>query len=167
MKWKRFTRRRVWKWFRTSGIRKGLAFGLPLAVFQRLRGDNVKISLKYAVTILTATLICSEASAHHSAAQFDFGNTVLVEGTVVRARFANPHLRLILEVTDEKGTREIEFEGHSRNNMLRQGLEPEMFGSGDTVTIRIAPMRNGQDGGYVTALRTPDGQEIGRVTAPD
>lgn len=106
--------------------------------------------------------------AHHSAAQFDFQNTVLVSGKVVEARFANPHMRLVLEVTDdERGTRDIEFEGHSRNNMVRQGLVPDLFGEGDTVTIRIAPMRDGTDGGYVLAVRTPEGQEIGRVTAPD
>jgi hypothetical protein len=127
----------------------------------------VKTLFKYSVATLAAALMCSPAIAHHSAAQFDFGNTVLVEGKVVEARFANPHMRLILEVTDEKGTRNIEFEGHSRNNMRRQGLLPEMFGLGDTITIRIAPMHNGEDGGYVTALRTPDGKEIGRVTSPD
>jgi len=122
---------------------------------------------KYSVAALAASLISGPASAHHSAAQFDFGNTVLVEGKVVEARFANPHLRLILEVTDARGTRNIEFEGHSRNNMRRQGLVPDMFAVGDMVTIRIDPTHNGDDGGYVTALRTPDGEEIGRVTAPD
>lgn len=105
--------------------------------------------------------------AHHSAAQFDFRNTVLVEGKVVEARFANPHMRLILNVSDDKGTRDIEFEGHSRNNMRRQGLMPEMFGEGDTITIRIAPMRDGTDGGYVTAVRAPDGTEVGNVTGAD
>lgn len=121
-----------------------------------------------ATSCLIVVAMATAASAHHSAAQFDFGNTVLVSGKVVSARFANPHLRLILEVTDEKrGTRDIEFEGHSRNNMRRQGLLPAMFGVGDTVTIRIAPMRDGSDGGYVTAVRTPSGAEIGRVGAPD
>lgn len=115
-------------------------------------------------------LYCASASvtAHHSAAQFDFGNTVLLSGTVVEARFANPHMRLILEVTDdERGTRDIEFEGHSRNNMRRQGLMPGMFTVGDEITIRIAPMRDGTDGGYVTAVRTPDGEEIGRIERAD
>ena len=117
---------------------------------------------------LTAFLLSPAAFAHHSAAQFDFRNTVLVTGVVREVRFANPHMRLILEVTDEaRGTRDIEFEGHSRNNMRRQGLMPDMFTLGDTVTIRIAPMRNGDDGGYVTALRTPSGEEVGRVTAAD
>lgn len=121
------------------------------------------------ITSTFAALLCAGAGiAHHSAAQFDFRNTVLISGTVVEARFANPHMRLVLEVTDDaRGTRDIEFEGHSRNNMRRQGLLPGMFEIGDDITIRIAPMRDGADGGYVTGVRTPDGEEIGRVTAPD
>jgi hypothetical protein len=119
-------------------------------------------------SLLVASLFSLQAMAHHSAAQFDFRNTVLVTGKVQEVRFANPHMRLVLEVTDDaRGTRDIEFEGHSRNNMRRQGLMPDMFTLGDTVTIRIAPMRNGDDGGYVTALRTPEGEEIGRVTGAD
>lgn len=122
-------------------------------------------------TVLAATVagaLAVPASAHHSAAQFDFGNQVLIEGEVVSARFANPHMRLILEVTDdERGTREIEYEGHSRNNMYREGFRPEMFAAGDAITIQIAPMRSGADGGYVTALITPDGTRIGNISAAD
>jgi hypothetical protein len=121
-----------------------------------------------ATAVVILAWMTAAVSAHHSAAQFDFGNTVIVSGKVVSARFANPHMRLVLDVTDAKrGRREIEFEGHSRNNMRRQGLLPDMFGVGDTITIRIAPMRDGSDGGYVTAVRTPDGKEVGRVAAPD
>ena len=122
---------------------------------------------RLAGALILAVLSVSPAWAHHSAAQFDFRNTVVVEGKVVETRFANPHLRLVLEVTDSKGTRNIEFEGHSRNNMRRQGLMPDMFKVGDNIAIRIAPMRNGEDGGYVTAVRTPDGTEIGQVTSAD
>ena len=108
------------------------------------------------------------ASAHHSAAQFDFRGPTEVSGTVKFVRFANPHGRLVLEVTDdERGTRDIEFETHSRNNMVRQGLLPEMFHVGDDITIRIAPMRDGKDGGYVTGLLTEDGRTVGQITAPD
>jgi hypothetical protein len=42
-----------------------------------------------------------------------------------------------------------------------------MFTVGDDITIRIAPMRDGSDGGYVTGVRTADGEEIGRVTGAD
>jgi hypothetical protein len=128
----------------------------------------VKNYLASIFAIIIASSLSTAATAHHSAAQFDFRNTVLVTGKVEEVRFANPHMRLILEVTDDaRGTRDIEFEGHSRNNMRRQGLMPDMFTVEDTVTIRIAPMRNGNDGGYVTALRTPNGEEVGRVTAAD
>lgn len=123
------------------------------------------------VTVGSTLILCilaTAANAHHSAAQFDFRNTVMVSGKVVAARFANPHMRLVLEVTDDaRGTRDIEFEGHSRNNMHRQGLMPDMFGVGDEITIRIAPTRDGSDGGYVVGVRTPDGEEIGRVTEAD
>jgi hypothetical protein len=108
------------------------------------------------------------AVAHHSAVQFDFQNTVNLTGIVKVVQFANPHAKIVLEVTDEKrGTRDIQFEGHSRNNMYRQGLRPEMMTVGDTITIRIAPLRDGSDGGYVTALITADGQTIGNISRAD
>jgi hypothetical protein len=116
---------------------------------------------------LLLTGLASSADAHHSAAQFDFRNTVELSGTVKEARFSNPHARLVLEVSDERGTRDIEFEGHSRNNMIRQGLTPDMMEVGDTIRIRIAPMRDGSDGGYVTALITEDGEAVGRITQAD
>ena len=108
------------------------------------------------------------ASAHHSAAQFDFKNTVNLTGIVKEATFSNPHARILLEVTDdERGTRDIEFEGRSRNNLYRQGFRPDMIKVGDTITIRIWPMRDGSDGGYITALITADGQAIGNIPRAD
>jgi hypothetical protein len=108
------------------------------------------------------------AGAHHSAAQFDFQKPVNVKGVVKLVQFANPHAKIVLEVTDDKrGTRDIEFEGHSRNNMYRQGLRPEMMAVGDKITIRIAPMRDGSDGGYMTAFITADGKAIGQISDAD
>ena len=128
------------------------------------KGNSIRV---LAAAVLTLCL-GGTAWSHHSAAQFDFGNGVVVTGVVKYIRFANPHAKLILEVTDDaRGTREIEFEGHSRNNMIRQGLLPDMMQVGDTITIQIAPMRDGTDGGYVTGLRMPDGRMVGNVTAAD
>src|SRR5690606_27207076 len=60
---------------------------------------------------LTAAAIALSASGvafgHHSAAQFDFGNQVQITGIVKYVRFANPHAKIILEVTDDvRGTRD-------------------------------------------------------------
>ena len=125
-----------------------------------------ELSVK-SIAALVLTAAATAASAHHSAAQFDFQQPVNVTGVVKEARFSNPHARIILEVSDQKGKRDIEFEGHSRNNMIRQGLTPNMMTVGDTITIRIAPMRDGSDGGYVTALITKDGTPIGNITRAD
>jgi hypothetical protein len=123
--------------------------------------------LAFAGAVLVVAAV-GTASAHHSAAQFDFGNGVVITGLVKEVRFANPHAKLVLEVTDdERGTRDIVFEGHSRNNMIRQGLLPDMMKVGDTIRIQIAPMRDGTDGGYVTGLQMPDGRMVGNVTAAD
>jgi len=125
-----------------------------------------KSAIVYAMLLVAAP--ATAVFAHHSAAQFDFQSPVNITGIVKEARFSNPHGRIVLEVTDDKrGTRDIEFEAHSRNNMIRQGLMPDMMAVGDTITIRIAPTRNGEDGGYVTALITKDGKAIGNITRAD
>jgi hypothetical protein len=94
----------------------------------------------------------SLAIAHHSAATVDFTKPVDIKGVVQFIDVANPHLKLVLRVTDEKGTRDIEYEGHSRANLYRSGWRPDSVKVGDTVTVRVAPRRDGADGGYVTVL---------------
>lgn len=96
--------------------------------------------------------------AHHSAARFDLSirdNTVT--GIVREFSPANPHTKIVLEVTDEKGTRDIEFEGHSRNNYYRSGWRVGMVEPGDTITLIAAPTRDGSDGGYALGVITEDG----------
>ena len=100
-------------------------------------------------------------SAHHSAIQFDFGKNVEVTGVVKKFQAINPHMRLTLRVTDDKGTREVELEGHSTNNMYRAGYRDNMIKVGDTITVYIAPLKDGSDGGYVTAALTANGTRFG------
>lgn len=110
----------------------------------------------------------SDVSAHHSAARFDFKHTVSITGVVKEATFSNPHSRIVLEVTDdEHGTRDIEFESHSRNNFYRHGFRPGMIEVGDEITVRIWTMRDGSDGGYITALITADGEAVGNIPPAD
>src|SRR5690349_17811136 len=86
-----------------------------------------------------ATVLATPAFAHHSAAQFNFQTPKTVDGIVKEVRMANPHMRLILTVTDAKGTRDIEFEGHSLNNLYRAGWRPDSVKAGDKLSINIAP----------------------------
>jgi hypothetical protein len=116
---------------------------------------------KFGAWALALSLSVSSAAAwaHHSAAQFDFGQTVRIEGVVKEMRVQSAYA-LFLEVKDDKGTRVIEYDGHSRNNVYRRGWRPDMVHEGDTISIDIAPMRTGEDGGYVKNFILKDGTEF-------
>ena len=123
----------------------------------------------FAGALLAGVLaVAGAASAHHSAIQFDFAKNVPVKGQVKSFEAINPHMRLIMHVTDAKGARDIEFEGHSTNNMYRQGYRQGMVKVGDNITVYIAPMKNGSDGGFVISATTADGKFFGQKprTAP-
>ncbi|HEY8518881.1 MAG TPA: DUF6152 family protein [Gammaproteobacteria bacterium] len=101
------------------------------------------------------------AAAHHSAAQFDFQQRVTVEGVVKEFNVTNPHTAAIVEITDEKrGTRDVEFEGHSASHFYRAGYTRGLAKPGDKISILIAPRRDGEDGGFIQAF-TVNGKTIG------
>jgi hypothetical protein len=99
--------------------------------------------------------------AHHSAAAFDFGKSVEIEGIIQKIEVVNPHMEIILRVSDAKGTRDIEYEGHSRNNVYRAGWRDGAAKVGEKMKINIAPRRDGGDGGYVRSFVTASGVKVG------
>ena len=122
-------------------------------------------SLLCAAALVAA--LATTADAHHSAVQYDFGKAAKITGVVVKFQAINPHMRLTLRVTDEKGTRDLELEGHSTNNMYRAGYRNGMIKVGDTITVDVAPLRDGREGGYVIAAITASGTRFGVQSAAD
>jgi hypothetical protein len=116
--------------------------------------------MKKLLLVFLSMAFALPSAAHHSAAQFNFQNPVSVKGVIKEFRMANPHMRLVLAVDDAKGARDIEFEGHSLNNLYRRGWRKDMVKVGDTLTISIAPRKDGGDGGYVLSVKTADGKEF-------
>lgn len=101
------------------------------------------------------------AAAHHSAAIFDFRKPVTVQGTVKEVRVINPHTHMLLTITDTKGTRVWDFEGHSASNFYRAGYTRGSVSFGDVIAITYAPLRDGGDGGYIVAFTTKAGTKVG------
>lgn len=98
------------------------------------------------------------ALAHHSAIRFDLTiRDNMVSGIVKDWQPANPHTKIVLEITDQKGTRDVEFEGHSLNNYYRNGMRNGMVKVGDKITLIAAPTRDGSDGGYALGVIAADG----------
>jgi Family of unknown function (DUF6152) len=109
-------------------------------------------------SLLATTLLFAGTSspllAHHSAVQYDFTVQSSYQGVVTAFAAKNPHLLIKMTVTDANGTQEIEFEGHSLNNMYRQGFRKGMVNVGDKITVNVAPLKSGVDGGYVLSAVT-------------
>jgi hypothetical protein len=113
------------------------------------------------MVLFLLTGLSFSAAAHHSAACCDFTQSVPVAGIVKSIEVMNPHTKLVLIVTDKDGkNREIYFEGHSRNNVYRRGWRPDMVRAGDKITINIAPVKTGGDGGYIHSFTSPDGRQF-------
>ena len=116
-------------------------------------------------SIALATLLMSSigipAIAHHSAAAQDFTKRVELDGVVKSWQILNPHGKLVIQVSDAKGSRVIALETHSRNNVYRAGYRDGMIKAGDKIKAYIAPNRDGSDGGYLVAFETADGTKVG------
>ena len=101
------------------------------------------------------------ATAHHSAAGQDFTKRVEMQGVVKSWQIMNPHGKLVIQVTDAKGTRALELETHSRNNVYRAGYRDGMIKANDKIKVYVAPNRDGTDGGYLVAFETAAGDKVG------
>ena len=122
--------------------------------------------MKRAMLGLAALAVSSAAGAHHSAAMFDFQHPVTKTGTVKELRVINPHTHMVLTMTDAKGTRNWDFEGHSASNFFRAGYTRGSVNAGDKISITFAPLRNGGDGGYIVAFTTASGTKVGFTPPP-
>lgn len=121
---------------------------------------NLKTFVAAAFAAVLA-LCTGAAMAHHSAAQFDFGQRVTIEGVVKEFNVTNPHTWATVEITDDKrGTRDALYEGHSASHFYRAGYERGMVKPGDKIAILIAPRKDGEDGGFIQAF-TANGKTIG------
>jgi hypothetical protein len=122
---------------------------------------NVRGLKTLAVAIALGTAL--PVTAHHSAVQYDFTKLVEIKGTVKQFTAVNPHMRMTLEVKDKtgNGTHEVKVEGHSTNNMYRNGYRKGMVNAGDVITVNVAPLRNGDEGGYVLGATAASGDYFG------
>jgi hypothetical protein len=101
--------------------------------------------LTAAALILAATaLLGAPASAHHSQAMFDQSQEILIEGTVARFDWVNPHMYLTVETKGPDGQPAfVEGEGLGITQALVDGLSREALKPGTRVVMRANPNRGG------------------------
>ncbi len=117
------------------------------------------LALAAAAAVATAGVaaLVAPAEAHHSFAMFNQREIMTLEGTVREFQWTNPHAFIELEVRQGNAVRSYSIELNSPNNLTRQGWRRNSLHSGDRVTLRMNPLRNGEPGGLFLDLRKADG----------
>lgn len=97
--------------------------------------------------------------AHHSGIAFDRSKSVTVRGEVTRYVFRNPHLAIVMQVSDDTGgTEEWKLEGPGTTVLTNQGLSRQSISVGDTISVVVHPMKSGRPGGLLRQITLADGR---------
>ena len=121
--------------------------------------------MKYALIALMAITGVlagsSPAIAHHGSATFDTGKEVVVEGSVTEWVWANPHCFLKFDVTGQDGAvRNWVVETSAPPSMVARGWSRRSFKVGETVTVTVEPVKNGNPIGRLLQVKLANGQVL-------
>jgi hypothetical protein len=111
-----------------------------------------------ALTAAAALAIGGPALAHHSTAAFDMEKTVEITGTVEDFQWTNPHTWTNVKVEGSEESAGIYgLEGMSPNYLGRNGWTKTTLKPGDKLTFQVHPLKDGRKGGFMVAVKLPDG----------
>lgn len=121
------------------------------------------------VLLCVAAVTTSSVSAHHSVSgQFDVTKTIILEGTVVKVEWANPHIYVHLKVKEASGQEVVWLLGTVPVGMARAAgiTKEELLARDQIVKMSTYPARDGTKHlGWVYRIDFPNGKFI--QTAPD
>ena len=129
----------------------------------------MKLSVKLAPKLILAVALLTPLSAppalaHHSYAMFDMNKTVVLDATVVRFKWQNPHAFIEVDAAANGATERWAIEMTSPNNLIQEGWKRTSLKKGDKVKLYVHPLRSGAKGGSYAGVRLPDGSTLGDVS---
>lgn len=104
------------------------------------------------------------ALAHHSYAMFDLNRTTVLDATVVRFKWQNPHAFIEVDAAAPGGSERWSIEMTSPNNLIQEGWKRTTLKQGDRIRLYVHPLRSGAKGGSYAGVRLPDGSTLGDVS---
>jgi hypothetical protein len=126
----------------------------------------MKQTLSIVLMVLIGISIATPTYAHHGAASFDVGKTLILKGTVKEWLYSNPHCLLTLEVKGEDGkTMQWIAETQSPTVMYPAGYRKNSFKPGDVVTVKLEPVKSGQPAGRIVQVLAADGTLLGDLSS--
>jgi hypothetical protein len=119
-----------------------LASCCPLWILAR--GGSIMKTTRFLAALTVFLQGVAPVQAHHSQAMFDTTQEILVEGTINRFDWVNPHMYLIVETTGPDGQPAlVEGEGLAITQALVDGLNRDALQPGTHVVMRANPNRGG------------------------
>ena len=113
------------------------------------------------IAAIAACIVVFSAWAHHSHGAYAMTEYTQFAGTVTDVYWINPHAWIYIDVADDSGqTVSWALEATGATTLAKGGVDPDGVKTGDTISVRCHPLRDGSNGcllGYVT---TEDGVEI-------
>ncbi len=110
------------------------------------------------------------ALAHHSfAVEYDVAKPVSGTGVISKVEWTNPHMRVYIDVTDEKGTATTwNLELGSPNSVVRRGWKPADLKPGEKITFKAFGGRSVLTRAAADSLTLSDGRSFtGASGSPD
>jgi hypothetical protein len=117
-----------------------------------------------AAALALASVSATQASAHHSTAEFNYAKTVVLKGKIKEVQWTNPHSYVQVLVPRKGGGFDqwgIEIGAPAIN--VAMGWRKNSVKAGDEVTLTIAPARNGTNYGTLRFLTFADGRRLDGV----
>ncbi|GAA0282434.1 hypothetical protein GCM10009127_24770 [Alteraurantiacibacter aestuarii] len=112
--------------------------------------------------VLGLAMVAPPTMAHHSFAMFDRTREVTVSGTVREFQWSNPHAYIQLVAKDARGNDvEWSLEMGSPMYLYARGWRPRTLRPGSQVSVKLNPLRNGDNGGVVLEVSDARGNSIG------
>jgi hypothetical protein len=108
----------------------------------------------FQVCAVVCIAMAASVSAHHSPSQFDIDTISVVEGTVTKVEWTNPHV--YLTVSDGANSQWL-IETDAVPILVRSGWSRDSFSVGDEVSARVHPSRSGDRHVLLASIRTSDG----------
>jgi Family of unknown function (DUF6152) len=122
--------------------------------------------MRFHTALVIALLLGVQLHAHHSGIMFDPVKQVTLKGTIKEFVFTNPHVTILITVTDDKGQAvDWSIEAASTQALVRSGWRRSSLKFGDSVTIVGRPLKDGRPGAVLVHLTLADGTELGRSGA--
>ena len=114
-----------------------------------------------AASVALALWVTGPAAAHHSFAPYEPDVQFQLDGVVTKYQWLNPHVYIEMDVTDGRGeTKHWLIEGANPGILNRVGWKWNMLAAGDRISVIVSPLRNGEPGALLKALRLEDGREF-------